>query len=278
MMLDAVTVKQITSSVQAAVKGRELVGYDLREPAGFSHYLHAAYVQKKVPTIDSLVSEAFKSTEGQGTWGQRYALIFKAFNRATAPQGMCIARGMHSVGFQPGDDIARAGKPLGSVDNYSQNIVIASSMFSTNYLNRSPNNRLQGSWLRVARTLHERGLSEREAVRLSQNAVVLVAQASVEDLAEWGGDSESGETYEAEVKATCAPKCVRHVFVASTRPLGRAVPADAARYYGLDAHIETSFKNSYGSQQTLYLHLETKAKGKTVKHLPDEWKWYEVAR
>lgn len=281
MTLDAISAKLLSGIIRQVIEGREAVGYDLRHPVGFSQYLYAAYGQNRVPRIGDLIMEAFKVTNGKGSWKDRYSVIFKSFIRAMAPHGMCVARGMHSIGFLPGEDIERLVMPMYSESSYSENIVVASWLFSTRFLHPKmlSHARLTPSWARAARDLIQRGHSNQEAVRLSQSPVVLVSHVTLADLYSWGGDSESGETHEAELKIkNCEPRCLRHIFVASTRPLGRAVREDERRYYGLDSHIEHSYTDSYGSRQPLYLHPDTKAKGKTVKHLPPGWTWYEVKR
>ena len=119
----------------------------------------------------------------------------------------------------------------------------------------------------------------KDAILASQCPVLIVAHVDAGDMKGWGSDSESGETMEAEVYVKhCEPDCIEKLFVASSkRGLGTPVKADERRYYGLDEHLVVKGKAySYFDAPSLLLHPDTHAKGRLVKNLPDEWKWYEV--
>ncbi len=113
---------------------------------------------------------------------------------------------------------------------------------------------------------------------------VIIVKAKHKDIEAFGGDSESGDTQEAELKVkACEPGCVEHIFVASRVKLGRVVSAKLRRLYALDEHLEVEGKWFYGSGEPnkikLELHPATpigKMKAKLVKHLPKGFDWYEV--
>ena len=97
--------------------------------------------------------------------------------------------------------------------------------------------------------------------------------ASPSDLRSFGGDSESGDTNEAEIYVDhCEPRCVKRMFVASSlHKLGRGVRETDRRWYALDEHRVATGRDGLA----LTLHPDVRA-GRVVRNLPAGWSWYEV--
>jgi hypothetical protein len=261
-----------------------------------------------------------------------YATVFKAWHDALAPRGMVCARGLHSLGFLPGDDVASmvyagrashgrddGGKPS-NVGYYSMNLPIAVYEFATNrgkvgssrnYMRVTPTLAraaaavdprslgAAGAWTEteppdiqaaIAKRFAARGQTPppdwaevapavRKAILASECPVVIVVDGKPSDMHGWGGDSESGDTYEAEIHMKhCEPRCVSRFFVASAlHKLGKPVRADERRYYALDEHmVVMGRKIGLYDAPKLFLHPDAPAKGKMVRNLPPEWTWYEI--
>jgi hypothetical protein len=319
---------------------RTEVGFDLSEPVGFSEYLLAAYGKKGTDETEKFVSQSHGLELAPGTWKQRVDATFDALTRGFAPDGMVVARGLHGLGFVPGDNIAQmvyAGRDTKEYDRrhrisyYSMNVPVAVSQFATLHTQRPDSDYtlldVTDMWIRAAeharpgvkdifdaqeqlneefrkRTAHldgdddeEYAIFERErgelgrrtskmprdvrvALHLTQCPVVIVARPSRTDLLSFGGDSESGDTSEAEVYVKhCEPRCVEHFFVAATYKLGTPVSAALRRRYALDEHIEIAGRKdpTWGGTPKLTLHPDTPVNGgKRVRNLPSEWTWYEV--
>lgn len=316
--------------VEQATAFREELGLDLRDTRAFSRYLVAVYGAKSDPRWQKLF---FDDAQNMLLAGYREGLL--AWQQAMAPEGLVAARGLHTVSFLPGDDIAgmiilhRDSNEDGEgTSNYTMNAPVASWLFSTRSLLReghvvspllarsiaaqsgkfdekdltgrmislddedgpSGKHRAVARGSRPARPAkREFSLSERGEIlglckQLSQ-PVVLVADIDKNNFRAFGGDSESGDTLEAEIKVTtCEPACLAHLFVASRTPVGDPVGEDVARYHALNEHWEIQGKFfSYGDDVTLYLHPETdlglyRKGAKLVKHLPPGFRWYEVSK
>ena len=292
---------------------RKEVGFDLRNPVGFSEYLLALYGKDPVFHTDDpyhpILNPSFHLEMASGTHAARYASVFRAWHEAIAPHGMICARGLHSLGFLPGDDIPAmvyAGRAMHGRDSeewgtgtpsdfssYSMNLPIAVNWFASNN-GRVGKSRLfvTPSLARAAAAADPRALDTvgvstekvapavRQAILASECPVVIVVSGRPADMHGWGGDSESGDTMEAEIHVKhCEPRCVQRFFVASAlHKLGKPVRADERRYFALDEHmVVTGRKIGFYDAPKLILHPDAPAKGKIVKNLPADWTWYEVA-
>lgn len=118
----------------------------------------------------------------------------------------------------------------------------------------------------------------KKSIIASECPVVIIVDGKVSDMHGWGGDSESGDTMEAEIHMKhCEPKCVLRFFVASALyKLGKPVRADERRYYGLDEHMVVTGRKYDYYEPKLILHPDASVKGRLVRNLPDDWKWYEI--
>lgn len=282
---------------------RRSEGFDLSTPGGFSRYLLAVYGKSAPTGMLSLIHRHFDRH------AVPYDLYFESWLDAMAPDGMFAARGVHSLAFLPGDDImgtiVQERNARGSDEsNYSMNIVVASWMFSTRLVDHAfP--RITKTWARGAAALESAAANPsllnrsirvppnssaeerselppsriRRAFYLSQTPTVIVTRLDKRDLNGFGGDSESGDTVEAEVKARfCEPRCVEHLFVASAvHKLGRPVSTAVRRRYALDHHLEVTGQ-VMGDPQVLLLHPDANVRGRLVRHLPEMWTWYEIDR
>lgn len=281
-------------------------GFDLSEPVGFSRLLLATYGPQSVEGDFDTLTDSEKAAEKYGfSTSKQYKDVFVAWVRAMAPHGMIAARGLHSLGFLPGDDIASFlfSRRNPEEDNFSQNVAYAAFHFATFYVAGGwP--RVTKSWARAAATLDsqaERAVGVqvrdnkperqgpcwanlspkvRKAILRSQCPVVVVAKLDPLNMRGWGGDSESGPVMEAEVKvAPCEPACVERLFVASAvHKLGKPVSAEMRRHYALDEHKEIVGRDDswFVRPPTLYLHPDTPVRARLVKNLPEGWTWYEV--
>lgn len=314
--------------IHQATDFRKSLDLDLRDARDFSRYLLEVYGAKSDPKWQKI----FVDEEQQMLLGN-YKAGLLAWQQAMAPEGLQAARGLHSIAFLPGDDIAamiilRRGSNDYSegTSNYTMNAPVASWMFSTRGLHREhqvPSALLARAIVAKNKNFQERDLINRlitieddmcssptrkrasgggrparpeprefskaeraEILRISKDVsqpVVLVANIDKENFRSFGGDSESGDTMEAEIKvATCEPDCLAHIFVASRTPVGTPVDEITARYHALNEHWEVQGRFfSYGDDVTLHLHPETdlgiyKSRAKLVKHLPVGFRWYEV--
>lgn len=298
---------------------RESVGFDLREPVGFSEYLLALYGKDPVFHTDDpyhpILSPTHHLEMAPGGQKTKYATLFKAWCEALAPHGMVCARGLHSLGFLPGDDVpamvyanrARHGRDpetwseTSDFSSYSMNLPIAVNWFAAR---RGRIGEPGSIWdvspllARAAAVIDPRVLevvgtrtakltktaklptAVRNAIHASECPVVIVVDGKPADMHGWGGDSESGDTMEAEIHMRhCEPKCVQRFFVASAlHKLGKPVRADERRYFALDEHmVVTGRKIGFYDAPKLILHPDAPAKGKLVKNLSPDWTWYEVA-
>jgi hypothetical protein len=284
---------------------RRSIGFDLKEPVGFSQYLLALYGQDADPSLAdtfdvNMVMSAV--TRGKVDREVAYDAVLSMWQRAMAPRGLFAARGLHSVGFMPGEDIAGyLYKRRREVSNYSMNAVVASWEFSTQSLRREMGTFYDPSLVNTAVRMNPEAFKDvgfqrlpngnivlpkmnaktKALVKAAECPVVLAVEVGAGQVREWGADSESGETNEAEIKVkNCEPGCVLHLFVASRQGLGRPVPAAVRRRFALDSHIEVKGRENMftGSPTLLRLHPDTNVRGKVVKHLPDGWEWYEVSK
>lgn len=294
---------------------RERVGFDLTEPVGYSEFLLSVFGPDATePDIQSQMQGLDRAV---GHWGKRIDTVFDAWADGMAPKGLVCARGLNGLGFLPGDDVAKivfdsrrsGGRRVRDehISFYSMNVPRSVWGFAAYYV-ESGYPFLTDLWTRAAAAIDpdvvnyqfrdaehaESGspplmfrLPEypmpsgvKRAYYLSQCPVVIISHAAPKDLLSFGGDSESGETDEAEVYVRyCEPRCVKHLFVASTRKLGTPVSAKLRRYYALDEHIEVRGRktSSWDDGPKLILHPDVKTqRGRLVRHLPDEWTWYEV--
>lgn len=293
---------------------REQVGFDLAEPVGFSEYLLAVY-GKGVPEEVGRLFDPSVAAEDYGFDAGGYRKMFSAWAKAMAPDGITCARGLHSLGFLPKDDIAKIVFGHGdrsSSDNYSMNLAYAAFQFATRPVSDLYPS-VSALWARSAAVIEpaaaeavgvqvrgdvdryrdasraKKGLPPmlywrsmpkkvRDAISISQCPVVIVSRVGVESMNGWGGDSESGDTMEAELHVKhCEPRCVERFFVASAvHKLGKLVRADERRLFALDEHVVVKGRPVYGDPVSLILHPDTPVKGRVIRNLPDEWKWYEV--
>jgi hypothetical protein len=289
-------------------------GFDLSKPAGFSEYLLANYGKGSDPSLAAAISPdrvIMSLASGVMDYTVAYRTVFKAWLHAFAPDGLAAARGLHSVGFLPSDDISETvfGGHEGVYASYSMNVPIAVSWFATKALKRQYPS-ITPLWARavagvapelvdvygprckqligvqVRGDASQRGALAwdslpklvKDVIVATQAGVVIVGHLDPEDLKSWGGDSESGDTLEAEVHVKrCEPGCVQHVFVASTYKLGKGVSDARRATYALDEHIEvTGRRDLYGAPK-LRLHPSLDVPGgKRVVNLPKGWDWYEV--
>jgi hypothetical protein len=292
---------------------REQVGFDLSEPVGFSEYLLAVYGKGAPDGAARLFSQADSEKDYGLDASDRKT--FNAWASAMAPGGLVCARGLHGLGFLPGDNISKIifdHTERSPFDNYSMNLAYATYSFATQFVTRLYPD-VTELWARSAAAIEpsaadavgvqvrgavdewadarrkKRGLPPRaywsslskrarDAILISQCPVVIVSRVAAQDMRWWGGDSESGDTMEAEVHVKhCEPRCVERFFVASAvHKLGRPVSASDRRRFALDEHLVVKVKGAYGEQISLLLHPDAPANGRVVRNLPDEWKWYDV--
>jgi len=295
------------------VRFRLRIGFDLREPDGFSRYLIAAYSDHANEDDRRLVSwPSIKRNYNIPPQDVRKA--FDVWLRSLAPDGLVCARGLHSLSFMPGEkiyEILTLGREEG-VAYYSMNIEKSIADFATRSA-RKIEGTVSASMAKVAATLDERALATvgtfagmtkeewdyndanwaregdpppwhtlapktKHALKISQCPVVIVARVRKDDVKGAGGDSESGDTNEAEIHVkACEPRCVEHIFVASAiHRLGRPVQASVRSHYGLDYHNVLTYDDEVWGRITLTLHSSVRL-GRRVRNLPPEWTWYEVS-
>lgn len=310
-----------------ATRFRESLQLNFRDPRDFSRYLVTVYGPKADPAWQQLfVNKASAISLAD------YPAALAAWQRAMAPEGLQAARGLHSVGFLPGDDILsmvireRSAQDEGEgTSNYTMNAPIASWLFATQALHRehqSVNALLARAMVAKDRTIEESDLinrtlhkeedfprsskaeasprnrpakfarrefsdaERRKLLKLSKQVsqpMVMVTSVDKNSFKAFGGDSESGETLEAEIKVRhCEPECLLHVFIASMTPVGDPVDDDMIRLHALSEHWELEGRYlDYDMDVTLYLHPETelgahRKKAKLVKHLPAGFRWYSL--
>jgi len=297
------------------VSFRESVGFDLTEPVGFSEYLLAVY-GRGAPEQAMELFDTTRAGQRYGFDGAAYRQIFETWATAMAPGGLACMRGLHSIGFLPGDNIPQIifghADRAERHDNYSMNFAYCVSHFATGSVERYYPS-VTDLWARSAAVIDPaaaatvgvqvRGKPDawmdarlrqegrppriywsklpkktRDAILVSQTPVVIVVRTDSSDMVGWGGDSESGDTLEAEIHMKrCEPRCIERFFVASAmHKLGKVVRADERRHFALDEHMVVKGKAVYGEPVSLVLHPDAPAKGRMVRNLPDEWKWYEV--
>lgn len=285
---------------------RRSIGFDLKEPVGFSQYLLALYGQDADPSLADTfdVNTVIGSITRGGKVDHRvaYGAALSTWQRAMAPRGMFAARGLHNVGFSPGEDIAAyLYKRRREVSNYSMNAAVAAWEFSSQSLWREMGDFYDPSLVNTAVRMNPEAFKNvgfqrlpngnivlpkmsakiKALVKAAECPVVLAVEVGPGQLQEWGADSESGDTGEAEIKVNhCEPGCVLHLFVASRHELGRPVPSAVRRRFALDSHLEVKGRENMftGEPTLLRLHPDTDVRGKVVKHLPDGWEWYEVSK
>jgi hypothetical protein len=124
---------------------RETAGFDVSTPVGFSEYLLSVY-GKGVPDE---VTKLFDIAEAGRAYGfdayEDYRRVFETWAISIAPSGFVCARGLHGLGFLPGDDIP--GTIFGrnprkgdgrkkDYDYFSLNIEYSIFHFATQYLDK----------------------------------------------------------------------------------------------------------------------------------------------
>jgi len=283
------------------VRFRRRIGFDFREPDGFSRYLIAAY-SDHANEDDRRLFDSLQVRRDYGLSTVEYRKAFQTWFAAMAPRGMICARGLHSLAFSPGEDIA--GSVLfgreGTYSSYSMNLSFAVVRFATAWVTEFYPT-VTRSWANVASTIDRRASDTvgmqirttrdeefddpswsslpkktRDAIIVSQCPVVLVSHLDMEDLVGPGGDSESGDVMEAEVLAKqCEPRCLRRVFVASAlNRLGKPVSRDDVERFGLAYH--RSVKGEADARPVdVLLHPSVRA-GSRRRNLPSQWSWYDV--
>ena len=295
------------------IRFRQRIGFDLREPNGFSRYLIAAYSDHADEDDRRLASwSSIKRDYNISKQDERKA--FAVWLRSLAPDGLVCARGLHSLSFMPGENIYKIitlGRREG-VAYYSMNIEKSIADFATRSA-RKIGGTVSASMAKVAATLDEKALGTvgtltgytkedwdynvadwaregdpppwhtlspktKHALKISQCPVVVVARVSKDDVEGPGNDSESGDTNEAEIYVmACEPKCIEHIFVASAiHRLGRPVQASVRSHYGLDYHNVLTYDDDDWGKISLTLHPSVHL-GRRVRNLPPEWVWYEVS-
>jgi len=260
---------------------REEAGFDLGEPWGFSQYLLAMFgknalvpFDRRDPLFDSTGSVVDWAAEMRGEpevkRGLRagYRHMMDTWLKTMAPNGIICARGLHSINAADHRDVMSfvyrgrgysvlgedSGEGRSSFTSYSMNLCVAVREFAC----RNGKVRSRG-----------------------ENPIVLVSRPKNSDIDGFGGDSESGDTNEAELHVKlCEPRCVERFFIASTSKIGKPVSADERRYYALDECVIVTGRpmEPYDTPK-LRLHPDTPGLkgGRVVRNLPDGWKWYELA-
>lgn len=239
-------------------------GIDFGQPWGFSVYLIAAYGPDSNPEMYHSMSRTPPSAYGG------YSAYMKAMLGPFSPKGMWTWRALSGLDLSDGLDmeaIWAARDRAGDWSSYSMNVAYDVPRFA---LRKSKHAKSAGS------------------------SILLASKVSLSDMKSFGGDSESGDTMEAEIHMkACEPSCVKHIFVLSNEKIGSAVPKELRELHALDEHYEARFvhpihRHSRSSPSktdpVMYLHTMTPKDAlrsirglKLVKHsIPSGFKWQMV--
>lgn len=238
-----------TSAAKRIVKE---YGVNLLRPEGFSTYLLAIYgPQRDEETSDILGRHITTITSGS------YAAQKAAWMNAIAPKGALVFRGLSDLNLtQHGLLEQMASYHDGNqLDNFSMNVAYDVPHFTRSF----------------------------RGGKYERDGALIIHKMVLKEFVEFGGDSESGDAAEAEVKMKKSlPMPPDRVFVHSVnKKLGRAVSKSDIQQFTLEERIvcQASFG---GMKFPLYIHpavdraLLKGCSWKMVKNKPSSGSWMEI--
>lgn len=227
-------------------------GVDLLRPEGFSMYLLAVYG----PQRDEEASEILGHHVTVSTSGS-YAAQKAAWMNAVAPKGALVFRGLSDLNLSEHGLLEQMASyhDGNQLDNFSLNVAYDVPHFTRSF----------------------------RGGKYGRDSALIVHKMVLKEFVEFGGDSESGDAAEAEVKMKkTLPTPPDRVFVRSiNKKAGRAVSKADIQQFTLEERIvcQATFQ---GMKFPLYIHphvdraLLKGCSWKMVKNKPSSGSWMEV--